>query len=216
MGQESRGITAMPRRVRGTDVGRLPPGRGRPPKFGRPAQVVALTLPHDVLESLRAVHRDIGWAIVRLVESNLDDGAAKRLPGPNLPAELVHLPGKRALIVVQPQVFRALRGVSTIPLADGRAFLALDHGGGLADLEIAILDALEARPRHRRQRAQLMLARDVVRAWRRDHALTFRTKSIIVVEAAGHVERQPLAPLHDARAAPDTAADRRRRNRRRT
>jgi hypothetical protein len=31
-------------------------------------QVVALTLPEEVLDALRTVRRDPGWAIVRLVE----------------------------------------------------------------------------------------------------------------------------------------------------
>jgi hypothetical protein len=37
-----------------------------------------------------------------------------------------------------------LPGVDAIPLADGRAFLALEPGRGIADLELAILDRLEA------------------------------------------------------------------------
>lgn len=183
----------------GTDV-RVSSGRGRPPKFGRPSQIVALTLPQDVLDALRTVHRDLGWAIVRLVESTLGGGAANRTSTPPPLAELAHLPGKRALIVIQPQACRGLRGISTIPLADGRAFLALDQAGGLADLEVAILDVLDATPRQTRRGAQLMQLRDIVRAWRRDPGLTVRSKSIIVMNTLGRVERQPLAPLRKVRS----------------
>ena len=40
--------------------------RGRPPKFGCRAQVVALTLPRDVVDGLRRIDGDLGWAVVRL------------------------------------------------------------------------------------------------------------------------------------------------------
>src|SRR5262249_43190987 len=90
--------------------------RGRPPKFGRPSQLVALTLPNDVLASLRTIHHDPAWAIVRLVESRFVDRKIQRRRVPAL-AELLHLPGKRRLIVVQTNVVGRLRGISTIPLA---------------------------------------------------------------------------------------------------
>ena len=42
--------------------------RGRPPKFGRPGQVVALTLPEEVVAGLRRIDPDVAWAVVRLYE----------------------------------------------------------------------------------------------------------------------------------------------------
>ena len=42
--------------------------RGRPPKFGRPETVVAITLPEEVVAGLQKVHADLGWAIVTLFE----------------------------------------------------------------------------------------------------------------------------------------------------
>ena len=83
MRQEGNRTAAMRQRGRGIDVSRrVSSGRGRPPKFGRPSQVVALTLPQDVLHALRTVHRDLGWAIVRLVESSLGANVASApLPG---------------------------------------------------------------------------------------------------------------------------------------
>ena len=205
MRQEGNRTAAMRQRGRGIDVSRrVSSGRGRPPKFGRPSQVVALTLPQDVLHALRTVHRDLGWAIVRLVESSLGANAASRTSGPQPLAELAHLPGKRALIVVQPHACKGLRGVSTIPLADGRAFLALDQPGGLADLEVAIVDTLEATPRHSRQSAELMQVRDIVRVWRRDPGLAVRSKNIIVIDSSARAERRPLAPLHKVRGTTET------------
>jgi hypothetical protein len=197
MGQKVDRTRAALKGGRGTEAPRRrgSASRGRPPKFGRRSQVVALTLPQDVLDSLRTLHPDPGWAIVQLVESTLGDGAAKRPPKEATAlVELAHLPGKRGLILVQPKLFKRLRGVSTLPLADGRAFLAFDQAQGLADLEVAILDTLEGIPPDSGQHAQLMQIRDILRAWRRDPGLAFKTKSIIVVEGTAAVQRRPLAP----------------------
>jgi hypothetical protein len=172
------------------------PRRGRPPKFGRPSQLVALTLPEDVLDVLRALHRDPAWAIVRLVESI--SGKGEKQPSSkscSAIADLVRLPGNRGLIVVEPQAVARLRGVSTIPLADGRAFLAFDHPAGLADLEVAIIDRLEAAASSSGERGRLTQILDAVRRWRRDRKLVFRARSIIVVEAAEGVAQRSLGRL---------------------
>lgn len=172
------------------------PRRGRPPKFGRPSQVVALTLPEDVLDKLRDVHADPGWAIVQLVERALEtDSPANRKPEPAPPVELAHLPGRRALILTQPEVFSGLPGISTIPLADGRAFLAFDTPSSISDLEVSIIDRLDDTPTGP-ARAVLEQVRDIVRGWRRHSALQFKSKSIIVVEGGLESSPRPLAPLH--------------------
>lgn len=173
-----------------------PGRRGRPTKFGRPSQVVALTLPQEVLGALRTIHRDPGWAIVQLVERFLGDDAYRpRLRRPREVAELVHLPGARALILVQPQVFERMRDIALIPLADGRAFLAFDKAGGLADLEVAILDRMESEAPTGARRLQMIEARSIVRGWRRDRRLAFRTMRILLAEAVGTAERRLLPAL---------------------
>ncbi len=170
--------------------------RGRPHKFGRPAHVVTLTLPEDVLEALRSVHRDPGWAIVQLVEPMLGNGVrSERSALPKPAAELVRLSGRRSLIVVQPEVFAGLPGVSTIKLADGGAFLAFDHDAGPAELELALMDRLDKESTKGTRRAQLTQARNIVRAWRQNAGLVFRTKSIIVVEGAVEADPGPLASV---------------------
>ena len=175
--------------------------RGRPPKFGRPSHLIALTLPDDVLTSLRTIHHDPAWAVVRLVESTIARKVQRR-PVPAL-AELVHLPGKRGLIVVQTNLFGRLRGISTIPLADGRAFLAFDHPAGLADLEVAILDRLGSVGAASAETTQLKQILETVRGWRRHRHFVFRTKSIIVVESSASVEPGSLGLLSKARPSPD-------------
>jgi hypothetical protein len=117
-------------------------------------------LPEDVLDALRTLHSDPGWAIVQLVEQGFGAKERKRWPKRLAPvAELVHLPGQHALILVQPEVFKHLRGVSTIPLVDGRAFLAFDQPGGLAELEVAILDRIEVAPARSAEHIHLMQVR---------------------------------------------------------
>jgi hypothetical protein len=120
-------------------------------------------------------------------------------------AELVHLRGDRGLIVVQSNVFGRLPGISTIPLANGRAFLAFDQPAGLADLEVAILDKLELSLRSRAERAQLTESLNTVRRWRRDRRLVFQTKSIIVVGSSRQVEQTSLGALSKQRRQPNSA-----------
>ena len=101
--------------------------RGRPQKFGRPAQVVALTLPQETVRGLRRVDPDLGWAIVSLLETKPGRAGGARTPPPD--SELVQVAGRRSLIVVNRDVMKHLPGVSVIPLHGNRGLLALDPGG---------------------------------------------------------------------------------------
>src|SRR6476620_917957 len=91
-----------------------PSKRGRPQKFGRPSQVVALTLPEDVLRGLRKVHSDVGWAIVSLLEKSPARPSDQSDALPDV--ALVTIADRRSLIVVNRAVFRRLPGVSIVPL----------------------------------------------------------------------------------------------------
>jgi hypothetical protein len=165
--------------------------RGRPSKFGRPSQLVALTLPVDVLRGLRRVDRDLARAIVRVFEgaANPADELAEDLQ-PD--AELVKIADRRSLIVVNSAVIRSLPGVSIVPLDGTRAFLALEPGRGVSDLELAVIDRLDdaVQPRERQALEQL---RRQLRAWRRDPALRFHGRAIIVVETLAPARAQGIA-----------------------
>lgn len=152
--------------------------RGRPPKYGQPSQVLAVTLPQDVIEILRGLHSDPGWAIVTLVEKS------RRITTPAAPAaeaELVDIGEGQKLIVVNSAVFRPLQGVQMVPLSATQAFLALEPGRGMADLELAVLDRLERPFGSDRERRALERLRDQLRRWRHDSHLRFQTRSIILV-----------------------------------
>jgi len=78
-----------------------PPGeprRGRPPRFGRPERLAAVTLPHDVVDWLAAIDPDLGRAIVRLHDHTTRcDPRTPKLEQPN--AEMVDVGDAGALIV---------------------------------------------------------------------------------------------------------------------
>ena len=167
--------------------------RGRPPKFGRPGQVVAVTLPAEVIRGLRRVNPDLAWAIVQIFERS-----AKRRVGQKLRAdcELVSVADGRSLIVVNRNVVKHLPGVSVIPLHDDRAFLAFDRSATLADLELAVVERLGAREVRPRERKALGELRAHVQRWRHDPKVHCEMRSIIVVEKAATTRRRnrPTSP----------------------
>ena len=139
-----------------------------------------MTLPREVIDALQAVHSDLGWAIVSLVE--LSRGVQARPVAASEDAELVEIGAGHSLIVVNPARFRALPGVQMVPLSKAQAFLALEPGRGMADLELAVLDRLERLPAMSDERRAAEQLRDRLRAWRRHHRLRFHNRSIILVE----------------------------------
>jgi hypothetical protein len=150
--------------------------RGRPQKYGQPARIVAITLPVDVVDTLHGIDDDLGWAIVSVVEKAQAGTARREVPE----AELVEIGGGRSLIVVDTSVFRSLPGVDIVPFSGTRAFLALEPGQGMAELELAVHDRIarlkptsRALPPMQRLLAQLQ-------AWRRSRRLHFSTRSIIL------------------------------------
>jgi hypothetical protein len=155
--------------------------RGRPPKFGRPSRVVALTLPEDAIDRLRRVHRDLGWAIIKLLDKESHQ-VSRRAEEAQPDVELVAVADRRSLIVVNREVIRNLPGVNIIPLTGNRAFLALDIDRGMSDLELVVSDRLGDPTIERRERRALVSLRAQLTTWRRDHGLQFHTRAIIVVE----------------------------------
>jgi hypothetical protein len=139
---------------------------------------VALTLPQEVIRGLRKVHPDLAWAIVAQFE--------KRGPmhngNPRADAELVTIGERESLIVINREVFKRLPGVNIVPLAADRAFLALEPGCGVGDLEVAVLDRLENAAVGSPERQALLHLRRQLRTWRRNRAFRFHTRAIIVVE----------------------------------
>jgi hypothetical protein len=161
-------------------TGKVRRKRGRPPKFGAPGQVIAITLPEDVIRGLKRIHSDLAWAIVRLFQKRSDRTRAQRASSAD--SELVSVANGKSLIVVNRDVFKELPGINMIPLHGDRAFLALDPNAGLADLEVAVMDRMSNRAISAREQSALAELRSHLRRWRRDPGLRCRVRSIIVVE----------------------------------
>jgi hypothetical protein len=169
---------------------------------------VVLTLPENVLSTLRSVHQDLAWAIVSLV-THRTAGQPRAAPAP--PARLVDVSGRKALIVINPRLLRRIDGVSVIPLADGHGLISLDSGKGAADLELAVLDRLEQIGRDSVEYRELQWLRTMLRRWRSGRGLRFRTRSIIVVErepAGASGERYDMSPRRGAARRVVRLADR--------
>jgi hypothetical protein len=162
--------------------------RGRPPKFTRPARSINVTLPVDVIASLTRRDADVGRAIVRLAMQAGERG--KR------PAVEVAAFGSRAVIVAPPsRALDRLAGVELVPLADGRALIALDDDVSPQQLELGVRDALDDGPMDAMDREVLEQVLRVLRDARRSGSLMLRR--IIVLRAAraraahrGRKERQ--------------------------
>ena len=168
--------------------------RGRPLKFGRTSQLVTLTLPTDVVEWLETVDADLAWAIVKLHQRAARQASSKRVEV----AGLVQLPGNRALILVRPEFFNRLVGVSLIPLADGRAFLALEHAKGVADLELAVIDRLDAKGVATTERDALTHIRTLLKKWRQE-GIQFESRSLIVAQRSKSAGRgRALSPIESS------------------
>jgi len=148
--------------------------RGRPQKFGRAAQLINLTVPSDVISWLESIDDDMAWALVKVFERSTKN----RVKHVEV-AELVRFPGDAALIVVRPELFASLPGVSLIHIAEGRALLALEHGKGVADLELFVLDRLEDRKLTSAEKQALEQLRAMLRGWRQQ-GIRFESRSLIV------------------------------------
>lgn len=152
--------------------------RGRPPKYGTLSQIVAVTLPRKTVAALGELHSDLGWAIVGLVEKTQRVNSAGSA---NRDVQLVEVGDGNFLIVVDRERFHTLPGIQLVPLSATQAFLALDPGRGIADLELVVLERLEQlKTPSRERRAMSDLSRQL-RRWRHDPHLQSHSRSIILV-----------------------------------
>jgi hypothetical protein len=159
--------------------------RGRPQKFGREALLISLTLPRDVINWLGSLDDDLGWAIVKIYER-----ATKTRSKDTSVAQLVRFPGNRALIQVRADLFHDMPGVSLIPLNDGRAFLALEAGKGVADLELIVIDRIDDQRVGIGEREALTALRTRLKEWRQE-GLRFESRSIIIAHGASPRKGEP-------------------------
>lgn len=166
--------------------------RGRPPKFGRPAALLALTLPQDTIEYLQGVDPDLGWAIVKLADRSRGD---TERPGneaePPPDVSLVPIGPRQFLIVVRAhEAFTMLPDVDLVPLGHGCAFLAFALHHTIESLELALVDRLDGGAMPPEHREPLAALREVLRSWRQDASIVFHERSIVVVERLPRPDRR--------------------------
>jgi hypothetical protein len=146
---------------------------GRPPKFGRRARPVSVTLPEDLIERLQAQHLDLGRAIVELFEAGATADA---------PVQLAEF-GRGALILVPPAgALKRMPGVELIPLSNGRALIALDHPMSPSDLELTLNDALDGSALAGPDHAIVANVVSILREARTSATARLRQRTIIIVE----------------------------------
>jgi hypothetical protein len=154
--------------------------RGRPLKYGRPSRVVAVTLPEDTIQHLLQIDSDIGRAIVTIVSDLAAKDALPRRPI----VDFEKVSRRRSLIVVSREALKGVPGCELIPLSEEHAFLALDYGRSLPDLELAIIDRLSDTRVTRHQREGLEALRQALRDCRRAPDIEVEARSILIVEKA--------------------------------
>ena len=161
--------------------------RGRPRKFSRPARAVTLTLPEDTIATLRGIDRDLGRAIVRVVQPHTPEP-------PRRPAELVRF-GNRAVILVAPT--RALKewtGAELVPLADGRALLSFDSETSVSQFELRLLDALADPSLSDEDRETFIAVADILGNSRRSGRGEVRQRNIIVLHGVDNASQPAPEP----------------------
>ena len=149
--------------------------RGRPRKFARPSRTITVTLPDDVCDALTALDPDISRAIVRIA-------MARRSHASSGEVEVATF-GNRAVIVVSPtRALSGMKGVELVPLADGRALIAIDDQMTEQQFELAVRDALDDGALARADRALLERLAAVLREARGAGRLVLRR--IIVLQSS--------------------------------
>ena len=154
--------------------------RGRPRKFSRPARTVTLTLPDDVIARLSALDGDLGRAVVRLA-------LAQHLPKRSSAVEVVSF-GSRAVILAPPvRRLAALQGVELVPIADGRALIALEEPLTEEAFELQVRDALDDPSLEAEDRELFTTLARVLREARQATAVMLRR--ILVLRARSTAQR---------------------------
>jgi hypothetical protein len=138
---------------------------------------VTVTLPDDVVTAFRALDRDLSRAIVHACAV-----AAARAAGPSVALARY---GSRAVILVTPnRKVEKLRGVSLVPLPDGRALISLDKETSVAEFEVLLRDALVETDTTARERESLEAIGAILRKARHSRGVQLRQRNIIVLEDA--------------------------------
>ena len=151
--------------------------RGRPRKFSAPSRAVTLTLPENVLQVLATIDPDPSLAIVQL--------AKRRGTAPGRPPAELSVFGQRAVITIRPtRTLERQIGLELVPLPDGRALISFDQPTTVAELELALYDALRDPSLSAEDHTVFEGIAKILTDARRSDDVTMLSRSIIVLESA--------------------------------
>ena len=110
-------------------------------------------------------------------------GTRRSIPSPELArdVQLVEVGEDQFLIVINSAMFHMLPGVQMVPFSATQAFLALEPGRGMGDLELAVLDRLSQLKGPSRERRAVAHLGQQLRKWRLDPRLDSQSRSIVIV-----------------------------------
>ena len=151
--------------------------RGRPRKFDRPASSVTLTLPEEVIASLRSVDSDLSRAIVRVVQ-RLGSGAHE-------PIGQLTTFGDQSTVILVPHdsSLGEQTGLELLPLADGRAMLCVDGQLNVADLELRLADACSDPTLSPRDKDLFHELIAILGSARRDEGVVLKKRRLVLLRA---------------------------------
>jgi hypothetical protein len=160
------------------------PTRGRPPKFGRPSRAVTLTLPEDVIATLRSLDDDISRSVVRLVQPIAAHPAARP------PAELERH-GDSAVIVFRPvKALKDMPGVRLLPLPDGRALVSLEGQLTVHEFELRLRDRIAEGSLDELEGTVLSSIAGILKTARHARNILVHQRSIIVLQSTRRQSRE--------------------------
>jgi hypothetical protein len=131
-----------------------------------------LTLPEDVIATLRSIDSDLSVAVVRAMQPMAQNG-------PKPPAELATYGDRAVIVVPRSRELRDRTGVELVPMSDGRALLAFDDRLSVAQFELRLLDALDDPNLNGEHRAIFESVAEIIGDARRDDGVEMRQRQIL-------------------------------------
>lgn len=151
---------------------------GRPPKFAEPTRVVTVTLPESTLRALGEIDQDRARAIVHATNIAL---AAKDDHGESF-IDLVAVNDKSAVITVPfCQALADTKGLTLLRFHPGRYLVMLEPGVSLPEIEVSLLDLVDAQEAGSEDRVLLSQLIERLRAFRRSRRTTMGEVILVAI-----------------------------------
>lgn len=171
-----------------------PSRRGRPRKFAGPSRAVTLTLPHDTIATLHAIHHDLSRAVVAAVQT-MDP------PPTNRQAQLATFGDSAVIVVPNNRALSERTGIELVPIPDDRALLSFDDRITVPQLELRVIDALGDGTLADGDRELFEQLAEILRQARRAGGVELQQRSVLVMRNDGGLEAVDSQPEAERRRA---------------